>query len=205
MNEADRGDEPRDGVRWGDSIHGDSGRHEQDRGSATSRGVSGQSLARQETHRHETLRPPRHRDGALPASRGRPRPAGRAEARGGPAQGASRSTESALVSDVPCPDPFAFHDGVNWYIFGTGAEHFFLQGKALVPREMRKVALHLDHSQFPLTRRPHLGIHRLPAPRRVVSRLRDAASRPFPHRHRALRPPVRRGLVAGQADHPLEA
>ena len=95
------------------------------------------------------------------------------EARGRLAQGASRATEAALVSDIPCPDPFAYHDGVSWYIFGTAADHFFLQGKALVPREMRKVALHLDHSQFP-SRRPHLGIHRLPAPRRVVSRLRDA-------------------------------
>jgi hypothetical protein len=69
----------------------------------------------------------------------------------GPAQvttEAAPATEAALVSTVPCPDPYAYHDGVDWYIFGTGAEHFFLQGKGLVPGEMRKVALHLDYAGF---------------------------------------------------------
>jgi hypothetical protein len=36
------------------------------------------------------------------------------------------ATEAALVSDVPLPDPFAYHDGDDWYIFGTGAEPFFV-------------------------------------------------------------------------------
>jgi hypothetical protein len=61
---------------------------------------------------------------------------------------AARPNETALVSDIPCPDPFAFHDGVSWYIFGTGAEHYFLQGRALIPGEMRKVPLDLDYGSF---------------------------------------------------------
>lgn len=61
---------------------------------------------------------------------------------------AAPTTETALVSDVPCPDPFPLHDGVNWYIFGTGAEHYFLQGKSLVPGQMRRVPLDLDYKGF---------------------------------------------------------
>jgi hypothetical protein len=70
------------------------------------------------------------------------------EARGRVAPRAAHTAETALVSDVPCPDPYAYHDGVNWYIFGTGAEHYFLQGKALAPSEMRKVPFHLDYVDF---------------------------------------------------------
>jgi hypothetical protein len=70
------------------------------------------------------------------------------EARGRVAPRTAHTTEAALVSDVPCPDPYAYRDGVNWYIFGTGAEHYFLQGKALVPGEMRKVPLDLDYANF---------------------------------------------------------
>ncbi len=60
---------------------------------------------------------------------------------------AAPATAAALVSEIPCPDPSAFHDGVDWYIFGTGGG-FFLQGKTLVPDEMHRVALHLDHAGF---------------------------------------------------------
>jgi hypothetical protein len=58
------------------------------------------------------------------------------------------TTEAALVSDVPLPDPFAYHDGVDWYLFGTGAEPFFLQGPSLVPARMHKVRLDLDYAGF---------------------------------------------------------
>ncbi len=64
------------------------------------------------------------------------------------AQRAAPTTATALVSELPCPDPSAFHDGVNWYLFGTGAAPFFLQGKAPVPGAMHKVALHLDLAGF---------------------------------------------------------
>ncbi len=70
------------------------------------------------------------------------------EVRGQVAPRTPPTTETALVSEVPCPDPFAYHDGDDWYIFGTGAETSFLQGKALVPGRMHKVALHLDYAGF---------------------------------------------------------
>jgi hypothetical protein len=62
---------------------------------------------------------------------------------------ATKRTDAYLVSTVPCPDPYVFHDGTDWYIFGTGAEPFFLQGNNLEPAEMRKVKLDLDLSSFP--------------------------------------------------------
>jgi Glycosyl hydrolases family 43 len=68
--------------------------------------------------------------------------------RGRVASQAPPTTETALVSDIPCPDPFAYHDGDDWYIFGTGAETYFLQGRELVPGRMHKVALHLDYAGF---------------------------------------------------------
>jgi hypothetical protein len=70
------------------------------------------------------------------------------EVRGRIAPRAAHPNEMALVSDIPCPDPSAYHDGIDWYIFGTGADHYFLQGKALVPGQMHKVPLHLDHAGF---------------------------------------------------------
>lgn len=70
------------------------------------------------------------------------------DARGGAVSPAPPSTASAMVSEIPLPDPFAYHDGDDWYIFGTGAEPFFLQGKSPVPGGMHRVALDLDYAGF---------------------------------------------------------
>ena len=64
------------------------------------------------------------------------------------AEARARVTAPILVSDTPLPDPYVIHDGADWYIFGTGAETFFLQGKSLNPSDMRRVALELDYSGF---------------------------------------------------------
>lgn len=55
-----------------------------------------------------------------------------------------------LVSEFPCPDPHVFNDGSDWYIFGTGAQPFFLQGKEFGEGKMKKVFLDLDYSGYPL-------------------------------------------------------
>jgi|GEM_PF-1962202 hypothetical protein len=54
-----------------------------------------------------------------------------------------------LVSEFPCPDPYVCHDGSDWYIFGTGARPFFLQGRELGIGKMKKVFLNLDYAGFP--------------------------------------------------------
>ncbi len=54
----------------------------------------------------------------------------------------------SLVSEFPCPDPHVFHDGSEWYIFGTGARPFFLQGKELGEGKMKQVFLDLDYAGF---------------------------------------------------------
>jgi hypothetical protein len=56
---------------------------------------------------------------------------------------------SPLVSEFPCPDPHVFNDGSDWYIFGTGARPFFLQGRELREGKMKKVFMDLDYSGFP--------------------------------------------------------
>jgi hypothetical protein len=56
-----------------------------------------------------------------------------------------------LVSEIPCPDPYVVNDGSDWYIFGTGAKPFFLQGKELGAGKMRRVSLELDYAGFPGT------------------------------------------------------
>ena len=70
------------------------------------------------------------------------------DGRGRAAAATPTTTETILVSDVPLPDPFAYHDGDEWNIFGTGAEPYFLQGRAPVPGRMHKVALDLDYAGF---------------------------------------------------------
>lgn len=55
-----------------------------------------------------------------------------------------------LVSEHPCPDPQVFNDGADWYVFGTGAKPFFLQGSEFGEGKMRKVELQLDYGDFPL-------------------------------------------------------
>ncbi len=80
-----------------------------------------------------------------PEARGRkasPRPASTATT------SAPAAAPTALVSDVPCPDPFAYYDGADWYIFGTGAKPYLLQGHALAPGAMHKVPLDLDYAGF---------------------------------------------------------
>jgi len=54
-----------------------------------------------------------------------------------------------LVSEFACPDPYVFRDGSDWYVFGTGAKPFFLQGKELGEGKMRRVGLDLDYTGFP--------------------------------------------------------
>ena len=53
-----------------------------------------------------------------------------------------------LVSEFPCPDPQVFHDGSDWYIFGTGARPFFLQGREFGVGKMRRVQLEIDYGDF---------------------------------------------------------
>jgi len=53
-----------------------------------------------------------------------------------------------LVSEHPCPDPQVFHDGVDWYVFGTGARPFFLQGKEFGVGKMRRVEMGIDYGDF---------------------------------------------------------
>lgn len=55
---------------------------------------------------------------------------------------------SPLVSDIPCPDPFVFNDGTDWYIFGSGHHPGFLQGHELGVGKMDRHHLHLDYSGF---------------------------------------------------------
>jgi hypothetical protein len=57
---------------------------------------------------------------------------------------------SCLVSEFPCPDPHVFYDGSDWYVFGTGARPFFLQGKEFGEGKMKKVFLELDYSEYQL-------------------------------------------------------
>lgn len=54
-----------------------------------------------------------------------------------------------LVSEFPCPDPYVFHDGADWYIFGTGARPFFLQGREFGEGKMKRVFLDVDYAGFP--------------------------------------------------------
>jgi hypothetical protein len=51
-----------------------------------------------------------------------------------------------LVSDIPCPDPYVFHDGADWYVYGTGAKPFFLQGKELAAGSMTRHDLEIDYA-----------------------------------------------------------
>ncbi len=69
-----------------------------------------------------------------------------------PAWAAVESTSATIrqVSEIPCPDPFVFHDGSDWYVFGTGGQPFFLQGKTLGDGQMRKVLLDIDYGDFAL-------------------------------------------------------
>lgn len=53
-----------------------------------------------------------------------------------------------LVSEFPCPDPQVFHDGSDWFIFGTGARPFFLQGREFGVGKMRRVQLDIDYGDF---------------------------------------------------------
>ncbi len=48
------------------------------------------------------------------------------------------------VLDAPLPDPYVYRDGVEWYIFGTGA--FFYHGRELEPAAMRRGDLELDYN-----------------------------------------------------------
>lgn len=66
------------------------------------------------------------------------------------AQTAKAPPSSLLLSEFPCPDPYVFHDGSDWYIFGTGARPFFLQGRELGEGKMKRVFLELDYAGFPL-------------------------------------------------------
>jgi hypothetical protein len=54
-----------------------------------------------------------------------------------------------LVSEFPCPDPHVMTDGSDWYIFGTGAKPFFLQGKQLGEGHMKRVFLDIDYARCP--------------------------------------------------------
>jgi hypothetical protein len=58
-------------------------------------------------------------------------------------------TNTCLVSEFPCPDPYVLNDGSDWYIFGTGARPFFLQGREFGEGKMKRVFLDLDYSGFP--------------------------------------------------------
>jgi hypothetical protein len=58
------------------------------------------------------------------------------------------SFKPLLVSETPCPDPQIFHDGMDWYIFGTAAQPFFLQGRELGPGKMRQVSVDIDYGDF---------------------------------------------------------
>ena len=62
----------------------------------------------------------------------------------------SSPANSHLVSEFPCPDPHIFHDGSDWYVFGTGARPFFLQGTKLGEGNLKQVFLDLDYDGFPL-------------------------------------------------------
>jgi hypothetical protein len=65
------------------------------------------------------------------------------------AQAARGPTKPLLVSEFPCPDPHIVRDGSDWYVFGTGAEPFFLQGKELGEGKMRRVFLDINYRGFP--------------------------------------------------------
>ena len=56
---------------------------------------------------------------------------------------------SPLVSEIPCPDPFVFNDGMDWYIYGSGHHPAFLEGHELGVGKMDRHHLHLDYSGFP--------------------------------------------------------
>jgi hypothetical protein len=64
--------------------------------------------------------------------------------------GAGRAlAQPLLVSEFPCPDPYVVKDGSDWYVFGTGAKPFFLQGRELGEGKMRRVFLQLDYTGCP--------------------------------------------------------
>jgi len=65
----------------------------------------------------------------------------------GPAPG-HPAVAPLLVSEFPCPDPQVFHDGSDWFIFGTAARPFFLQGREFGVGKMRRVELDVDYGDF---------------------------------------------------------
>ncbi len=72
---------------------------------------------------------------------------------------------SPLVSELPCPDPFVFNDGMDWYLFGSGHHPAFLEGRELGIDKMQGHHLHLDYTGFPYDVEQIWGfiVHRDPA------------------------------------------
>jgi len=54
-----------------------------------------------------------------------------------------------LVSDIPMPDPQVLRIDGQWFIFGTGAQPYFLHGTALEPKSMKRTPLQLNYGSWP--------------------------------------------------------
>jgi hypothetical protein len=65
------------------------------------------------------------------------------------AQAPKTPVRPQLVSEVPCPDPYVFRDGTDWYVCGTGDKPFLLQGREFGEGKMRRVFLDVDYKGFP--------------------------------------------------------